>query len=212
MYIYKIELSNFQCFGKDPTTIWLEKDITCLIGNNGCGKSAIIRAIQRIFGNTVEERTVIKSDFHICPNETDEDIKGRQLYIDIVFGFENKDETEMLAFFSPVIYEDKKHQFFARIRLEAVWNEEEYEDDVSSTLFWVLGDEDIEFGNISPLKIKVENHERRQISLIYIPAVRDTKSILRDDMRRIIKKIERYADITWLTASLISTPRRFNSI
>lgn len=196
MYIYKIELSNFQCFGKVPTTIRLEKDITCLIGNNGSGKSAIIRAIQRIFGNTVEERTVIKSDFHICPNETDEDIKGRQLYIDIVFGFENKDETEMLAFFSPVIYEDKKHQFFARIRLEAVWNEEEYEDDVSSTLFWVLGDEDIEFGNISPLKIKVENHERRQISLIYIPAVRDTKSILRDDMRRIIKKIERYADIS----------------
>ena len=67
---------------------------------------------------------------------------------------------------------------------------------VSSTLFWVLTDEDVDFGDETPLKIKVENHERRQINLIYVPATRNAKSILNIELKRIIKKIERYADIS----------------
>lgn len=82
------------------------------------------------------------------------------------------------------------------MRLEALWNEDEYEDDVSSALFWVLTDEDVDFGDETPLKIKVENHERRQINLIYVPATRNAKSILNIELKRIIKKIERYADIS----------------
>lgn len=196
MRIQKIELLNFQCFGEEPTSIEMEEDITCLIGNNGSGKSAVIKAIQRMFGNVAEDRTIVKSDFHICPHETDTDIRGKQLYIDIVFEFKDGEETEKLAFFSPVIYQNRENKFCSRMRLEATWSDEEYEDEVSSTLFWVLTEDDVDFGDESPLKIKVENHERRQISLIYIPATRDTKSILRNDMRRIIKKIERYADVS----------------
>lgn len=195
MHIKKIGLLNFQCFGEEPISIEMEEDITCLIGNNGSGKSTVIKALQRLFGNMAEDRTIVKSDFYRRPNETDTEVKGRQLYIDVFFEFKNSEETEKLAFFSPVIYQSSENKFCARMRLEATWNDEEYEDDVSSFLFWVLTENDIDFGDESSLKIKVENHERRQISLIYIPATRDAKSILRNDMRRIIKKIERYADV-----------------
>lgn len=196
MYIRQIELSNFECFGKEPTAIELEKDITCLIGNNGSGKSTVIKAVLRMFGNALEDRTIVKSDFHICPNETDADIKGKQLYIDIVFEFQNPATAEIFAFFASVIYEDSEKKICARMRLEATWSNEEYEDEVSSTMFWVLSENDIEFGDESSLKMKVETHQRRLINLIYIPATRDAKSILRNDMKRIIKKIERYADVS----------------
>lgn len=189
-----MKISNFQCFSEVPVDIDFEKDITCLIGNNGAGKTSILKAIQKVFGNTTDERTIFKSDFHVATGETD--LQNRQLYIDIVFEFLDKDEVKTLAFFSPVIYESKNKTFQARMRLEALWNEDEYEDDVSSTLFWVLTDEDVDFGDETPLKIKVENHERRQINLIYVPATRNAKSILNIELKRIIKKIERYADIS----------------
>ena len=193
MFIKSINISNFQCFSSSPTIIELEKDITCFVGNNGTGKTSILKAIQRMFGNTADERTVLKSDFHVATGETD--IQNKQLYIDIIFEFVSKDEVKTLAFFSPNIYESKNKTFQARIRLEALWNEDEYEDDVSSTLFWVLTDDEVDFGDETPLKIKVENHERKQINLIYMPATRNAKSILNIELKRIIKKIERYADI-----------------
>lgn len=194
MFIKSMKISNFQCFSEVPVDIDFEKDITCLIGNNGAGKTSILKAIQKVFGNTTDERTIFKSDFHVATGETD--LQNRQLYIDIVFEFLDKNEVKTLAFFSPVIYESKNKTFQARMRLEALWNEDEYEDDVSSTLFWVLTDEDVDFGDETPLKIKVENHERRQINLIYVPATRNAKSILNIELKRIIKKIERYADIS----------------
>lgn len=194
MFIKSMKISNFQCFSEVPVDIDFEKDITCLIGNNGAGKTSILKAIQKVFGNTTDERTIFKSDFHVATGETD--LQNRQLYIDIVFEFLDKDEVKTLAFFSPVIYESKNKTFQARMRLEALWNEDEYEDDVSSALFWVLTDEDVDFGDETPLKIKVENHERRQINLIYVPATRNAKSILNIELKRIIKKIERYADIS----------------
>lgn len=137
-----------------------------------------------MFGSTLEERTILKSDFHICPNETD--INNKKLYIDIIFEFDD-DEDKTLAFFAPVAYESKNKTLQTRIRLEALWNEDEYDDDVSSTLFWILTDEYIDFGDESPLKIKVENHERKQINLIYIPATRNANSILTLELKRIIK-------------------------
>lgn len=71
MFIKSMKISNFQCFAEVPVDIDFEKDITCLIGNNGVGKTSILKALQRMFGSTLEERTILKSDFHICPNETD---------------------------------------------------------------------------------------------------------------------------------------------
>lgn len=198
MYIKKIEFSNFQCFGKDPVCLEADKHITCLLGNNGSGKSTVIKALQRLFGRTAEERKIVKSDFHICTNETDEDLQGRQLYLDIWFGFNEEEgfEDKGVAFFSSQIFQDENKKNYVRMRLEASWSEGEYEDEVSSNLYWVLTGNDIEFGSDSPLKVKVENYERRQIDLFVIPAVRNANNILKSEFKQIIKKLERYTKLT----------------
>ena len=187
MFIKSITLSNFQCFSEIPVTIELEEDITCLIGNNGAGKTSVLKALQRLFGRTAEERKIVKSDFHTVLYETD--IKNKQLYIDIIFEFKAEEDDKILAFFSPMIYESKNKVFHARIRLESVWNEDEYEDDVTSSLFWILTDNDVDFGDESSLKIKVENHERKKIDFIYVPAVRNVKNNLVSELKYITKKL-----------------------
>ncbi len=171
MHIKTITISNFQCFAEEPTTINLEKDITCFVGNNGTGKSAIMHALQKIFGKTLLERNIIKSDFHVRSSE--DTIDNKQLYIDVVFQFPVSDEAEK-PFFA-FVYEDDEHNHCARIRLEAMWTSNEYDDEVSSKLYWILTKDDVNFGDDSELKVIVENYERRLINLIYVPATRDAK-------------------------------------
>lgn len=194
MFIKSMEISNFQCFSKEAIQIDFEKDITCLIGNNGAGKTSVLMALQKMFGKSVNERTILKSDFHICTNE--KEIGNRQLYIDVIFQFDDKEKERILAFFTPVVYENKNKELQARIRLEALWNEGEYDDDVSSSLFWVLTDDKIDFGDETPLKIKLENYERKQINFIYIPATRNVKNVLAIELKRIAKIIKSYTNIS----------------
>ena len=59
MFIKSMEISNFQCFSKEAIQIDFEKDITCLIGNNGAGKTSVLMALQKMFGKSVNERTIL---------------------------------------------------------------------------------------------------------------------------------------------------------
>ncbi len=195
MLLKKLLIKNFQCFGEEPISIRFDEDVTCLIGNNGSGKSAVLTALRRLFGSSREERTVVKSDFHIRPGETDEDICGKQLCIDVTFEFSELEAADNISLFFPSICQNGEKKLFARMRLEATWNEGEYEDEVTSSLFWVLDEEQNEFEEDDPLKLPVSNHERKHINLIYIPATRDARSILLHNMKRLIRKIERYTDL-----------------
>ncbi len=140
MNIEKIILSNFKCFGKEPTNIRLESDLTCFVGNNGSGKTTLILALRRLFGVTREERTVIRDDFHLEPNESYQDIDGRELYIEVVFSFPELDgdmqaARETCPAFSSIIFADDRGKLKARMRLEALWDQTEYEDEVQSKLY-----------------------------------------------------------------------------
>ncbi len=57
MKLRSVTLSNFRCFGADPTTVELS-DLTALVGANGCGKSAVLQALARLFGLSAAERTL----------------------------------------------------------------------------------------------------------------------------------------------------------
>lgn len=198
MYLEKIILSNFLCFSEQPTEIILEKDLTCFIGNNGAGKTAVMKSLQRLFGNTIEERTIKKSDFHCSESQDGTNKTHNQLFIEAIFRIEEKDGDLINATISSVFYAstDAKQEYKVKVRLEAEWSEDEYEDEVKSSIFWVLGDDAITFGEDSPIVIRMENHERKMFNFIYTPATRNAKNILIDNIRSILKKLERYTNIS----------------
>ena len=50
MQIGSLMLSGSQCFGAEPTTIRLG-DLTAFIGADSLGKSTVLQALPRLFGN-----------------------------------------------------------------------------------------------------------------------------------------------------------------
>ena len=70
MFIERLILSNFRCFGASPFAIELSSGLTAFVGANGSGKTAVMLALQRMFGVTSEQRRVRHQDFHIALGES----------------------------------------------------------------------------------------------------------------------------------------------
>lgn len=67
MYISKIVIENYRCFGekKNKLTLPLQKGLTVLVGENDAGKTAIIDAIRVLLGTRDQERLrVTEDDFY----------------------------------------------------------------------------------------------------------------------------------------------------
>jgi putative ATP-dependent endonuclease of the OLD family len=201
MQLDKIKISNFRCFGEEPQTISLEHDLTILIGNNGSGKTALITALRRVFGSTREERAIVCDDFHIQPSETTENLEGRQLYIEVIFSFPElqgniEAAKDTCPAFSSVIYADDKHALKARIRLEAVWSKNEYDDEVDSKLYWITTPHDVPFGDGEDSKFPVSASDRKHIRLRYIPAFRDSKATLGNEVKTLTRILKDYTALS----------------
>jgi putative ATP-dependent endonuclease of OLD family len=96
-----------------------------------------------------------------------------------------------------VIYADEEDgKLKARMRLEALWDETEYEDEVQSKIYWVTTSEEVEFGEGKDFKFPVSSHDRKQIKLIYIPAFRDSKATLKNEVKTLTKILEDYTDVS----------------
>lgn len=140
MNIEKIVVRNYRCFSGVETVVSLESDLTCFVGNNGSGKSALIVALKRLYGSTREDRTITRDDFYLAPDEDYKSISGRELYIEVIFSFPElkrdiKEARAVCPAFSSVIYADEEDgKLKARMRLEALWDETEYEDEVQSKI------------------------------------------------------------------------------
>jgi predicted ATP-dependent endonuclease of OLD family len=65
MFIERVTLINFRCFGSEPTTIDLTSGLTVFVGVNGAGKTAMMQAFQRLFGITGDQRRIRRQDFHV---------------------------------------------------------------------------------------------------------------------------------------------------
>jgi putative ATP-dependent endonuclease of the OLD family len=211
MNIKEITLSNFRCFAEEPTKIRLESDLTCFVGNNGSGKTTLISALKRLFGTAREDRTIIRDDFYLNTDEDHKGISGRELYIEVTFSFPElngdiKKARETCPAFSSVIYADEEDgKLKARIRLEAIWDEAEYEDDVQSKVYWITTSEEIEFGEGKDFKYPVSAHDRKHIKLRYIPAFRDSKATLKNEVKSLTKILEDYTDVTPTSKKIIET-------
>lgn len=198
MYPYKLTLKNFMCFKE--CTINLEQDITFFVGNNGSGKTAIFKALGKLFGKTKEERTILKSDFYIDNDECLNNMPSKEMIIEAEFLFpeiNNSNEfRDNLAIFSQYVFFSKQdNSYKAILRLESSWNDNQYEYDVDSKKYWLINDtEHITFGDEDAYKILANNTILRYIDYIYIPAYRNSQAICRDIIKKIGNLISKYAE------------------
>src|SRR6185312_15160445 len=175
MNIKSITLKNFRCFGPDPTTIGLE-DLTAFVGSNGCGKSAVLQALARLFGITGAERTLNRGDFHVPRNTTPDKVGPIELSIEARLEFPELagkgDPGDAVAecFWQMVVAEPGTIPY-CRVRLEGKWKPGNLpEGDIDQDLWWIK----------TPIvdarpehKQKMQSHERSRIHVHYIPAARD---------------------------------------
>lgn len=91
MHVESIKLTNFQCFGAEPTKIGLDKQLTTFVGANGSGKTAVCTALLRLFGISQEQRSVQADDFHV-PHDEDQPATTRTLSIEVILAFPELDD------------------------------------------------------------------------------------------------------------------------
>lgn len=174
MRITQLILKNFRCFGPEPTTVELDC-LTAIIGSNGCGKTAVLLALARLFGVLQSDRRLQSEDFHvphnIDPNTLDQIdllIEARLEFPELLFA---PDESAAIppCFNQMVLGEDGN--LFCRVRLEGTWTRSNLpEGDVQERAYWITTEEqNVELDNKRPM----QPHERSMIHVLYVPAFRD---------------------------------------
>ena len=172
MKLTQLRINNFQSFGPEATTIFLD-GMTFLLGPNGAGKTAVLQALARMFGFDPSLRRVRRTDFNISSADL---AKGRngvlKLWVEAQFEFPELKKQRGKHATIPV--------HFAHMRLESA-------DGVPNVRFRLLAelDEDGEIeeslvyviqidGNGEPVKtVPVPKLGRNAIQVHYLPARRD---------------------------------------
>lgn len=174
MFIESVTIQNFRSFGPDAHRIELERDLSVFVGGNGCGKTAVMHALLRMFGLSQEQRRLRVQDFHV-PRDEETRPARRDLAIEVIVVFPELDQGEGRCESIPEFF----HQLAAnadgelkcRFRLDASWTDDgSLEGSVESRLY-AIHTLDEEFRDDQKTEIRAA--ERSRIQLLYIPARRD---------------------------------------
>jgi putative ATP-dependent endonuclease of OLD family len=179
MRISSLQLCNFRCFGPEPVTIMLE-NVTAFVGTNGCGKSAVLQALTKLFGLTPGERALERSDFHVPIGKVLEDLEKASLSIEVRLDFpelekiEDEDESDDSAAaecFRHMTVENETGTPYCRIRLEGSWSPSSLpEGDIEEGVYWITTSAtEPDEADKRPLKAS----DRSRIQVHYVPASRD---------------------------------------
>ncbi|MEU5084922.1 MULTISPECIES: ATP-dependent nuclease [Streptomyces] len=188
MFIEKLVLKNFKCFGPEGSSVRLEPSITALIGANGSGKTAVCEALLRLFGMSAKERAVRVDDFHVPLGETAPP-PTRELTIEVVLAFPEldadddgeaaigekregqKELTRLIPEFFRRMAATEDGDLKVRVVLRAQWVDDGTVEGaitesrlIVNTLVEEYGEED--YAPLTPV-------ERSRIQMVYIPASRD---------------------------------------
>ena len=102
MYLSKITIENFRCFGEGPNRfeLTLKPGLTALVGENDAGKSAVIDALRLVLGTTDQEWYRLEdSDFH-------EGASAKE--IRVTCKFERLSQADKQAFLEYLTYDEKE--------------------------------------------------------------------------------------------------------
>jgi len=180
--IETVTLAGFRCFGLAPITIDITPEITAVVGPNAAGKTALLHALAKLFGVSRAQRTILKSDFHLGPEDDPDDREPKELFIDVLIALpELADGTATPETIAPSF----RHMQIGRpdddpvcrMRLEARWEDDgTVEGDVSQELFWV---DTLDSDPPDDKKHPVSGADRGLIQLFYTPASRDAAAQIR---------------------------------
>lgn len=175
MFIERLTLTNFRSFGAE-TNIDLTAGLTTFVGANGAGKTAVMQALQRLFGITGDQRRIRRQDFHV-PTDEDTAPLCRQFTLEATLAFPELDAERAEAGAIPEFFQqmaaDEAGRLKCRLRLEAQWTDDGSLDGEIEQKYWAIrafgafADEDC---------VELKAVDRARIQMIYVPASRDGSS------------------------------------
>lgn len=176
MFLERLSLTNFRCFGPQTLTIDMAQGLTAFVGVNGAGKTAAMQALQRLFGVTPDQRRIRRQDFHV-PNADAGSPLEREFVIEAILAFPELDggddghDAVPEFFHQMACAEDGRLK--CRLRLEGRWTEDGTLEGVIEQKYQAiraLGA--FEEGDRSDLRPT----DRARVQMIYVPASRDAAS------------------------------------
>jgi putative ATP-dependent endonuclease of the OLD family len=194
MRIASVTISNFRCFGPEPSTVYLDR-LTCLIGANGSGKSAVLQALAKLFGVLPGDRSLRASDFHVPKGQQLDDVPSRSLYIEARLEFpelaEAGEAQGVPECFNQMIIEEPGALPYCRVRLEATWDKSTTAGgEIDDSQYWITTAAD----NFEGHTVKMRGADRSLIHVHYVPANRDPAQQIRTSsgsiMHRLLNAVE----------------------
>jgi putative ATP-dependent endonuclease of OLD family len=176
MFIEQISLKNFRCFGPDTTSVDLTNGLTTFVGVNGAGKTALMQALQRLFGVTSDQRRLRRQDFHAPSNELAPPFL-RNFVLEAIIAFpeldtDGADGATIPEFFHQMAAEEAG-KLKCRLRLEATWTDDGSLDGAIEQKYWAVRT----FGAFTDADCtELKATDRARIQMIYVPATRDGAS------------------------------------
>jgi len=177
MQIETLTLRNFHCFGDAAQRIDFRSDLTAIIGNNGTGKTAVFRALQRMFGVSADERRVRPDDFHVPESEADleDPVAERSLQLEAVLAFPGLEAEGESLLGVPDFYSRMAAGvdgvLKVRVVLEATWTANGSAEGLVDDHLLVVSTLEGEFTQQQAQTLSPT--ERSRIQVVYVPAARD---------------------------------------
>lgn len=182
MRLESVTISGFRCFGPVPLKVPLSPEVTAVVGPNAAGKTALIKALSKVFGVSRTERTIHRSDFHLAADVDPDDRSAKDLVIDVLIALpELADGTATPETVAPsfrhMLLPREDNPPVCRMRLEARWEDDNtVEGEVSQDLYWV---DTLDEVPAEAKKHPVPPADRGLIQLYYTPASRDAGAQVR---------------------------------
>lgn len=198
MRLKKLKIYNYRSFGEEKTIEF--NQLTIFIGNNSSGKTTALSALQKLFGATSGERTLVRSDFHLNKDEKAEDIESKNLYIESVFEFTELKEVGNVSNAIPIMFQqltidDEGKAPYLRIRLEATWSKGLTVEGSIDTKIYYIKQSESEETILDANKTSAKNKNLQRINLIYVPASRNPSSQLKNASNSILYRV--LSNINW---------------
>lgn len=185
MKLTKLVFNNYRSFGPNDTSIKIS-DLTAFIGHNSSGKTTVLSALQKLFGNS----KITKSDFHIPLDKTADEIEKSNFYIEAYFEFfygdsegTEEDDYGIAAYFENFIVDQPGGNPYIAIRLDASYEKGSSPEGIIDYKYHYVVNKGED--GLKPMSA----YDRAKIQVIYIPAVRNPSEQLKNATGTILWRI-----------------------